>query len=80
MTEALRATRSECQGGEGEVRGHGRRSVRRRGGEGSWRGSGRRGGGEGSWRRSGRRGGGEGSWRGSGRRGVMAEVAEERGR
>ena len=49
LTEALRATRSECQGGEGEVRGHGRMSGRRGGGEGSWRGSGRRGGGEGSW-------------------------------
>ena len=36
MTEALRATRSECQGGEGEVRGHGRKSGRRGGGEGSW--------------------------------------------
>ena len=37
------------RGGEGEVRGHGRRSVRRGGGERSWWGSGRRGGGEGSW-------------------------------
>ena len=60
MTEALRATRSECQGGEGEVRGHGggrggEEEVRGHGG-----GSGRRGGGEGSWRGSGRRGEGTG--------------------
>ena len=55
------------RGGEGEVRGHGRRSGRRGGGEGSWRGSGRRGGGEGSWRDV------------REERGVMAGVREERG-